>query len=966
MTSCLLVTHASRPFVEARGSLNSLESRFSAKGRLLNLPSFHTLPSVHEAVPFAGALTLWDVDRDARKRPALIGEYDPGYKIQSAAFRGNQLLVLGEDRIEVLTPGFRQKTITDPWLVGGHTIYCDKRGFAYATSAPANAILKIDVDAGKVVERIRLPDCYGIGYPLKESDDLRQHFVPTDLQPTHINSAVPIAEGLLVTLCIQGVIGVIGSGGRYREIVSGYRGCHGGRIDGATGLLYFTDSAAGIVWFVGYETGQIASRIKVASAWVHDADQIGKDLFAIALSDHNRIDVMDRASNEIVRSIDCHPFGASAMFVKAAALPDAWRPKRRSTPKGTPASSSRKLPVGKELLSDALNPIAWMGFQSVPASITPSLHIVCDDVRYEYVAEGQTHTLTHGEYLFEAEMVCMVGEASVGLLDDAQAWVAQLSFDSTSSVRSTRFSIPATTSVTVVVTGHNSRRPCPIAVEVKRLSLKRSAMELDAAADATGNDENRSVSQAVVHRRVEMEALQAEINKRDSLLASAQEGLSALQDEINRRDELLKEANSRHNDTHDHLQSEVDKRDALLKEERKGIDRLQLEVNRRDELLEAARRGLEQLQAEVNSRDELLQRVDSRNKEVQAQLQSEINKRDALLATGQEGLERLQAEITKRDELLKTAHEGIECLQAEVNKRDALLNEADGQHRKVHDLLQAEVTKRDALLNTMQNEIERIQTELIQRDALLVSSHEGLERLQAEVNMRDELLKTAHQGHEYLQSEINKRDTLLVASHEGLERLQTEVNTRDELLKTAQHELDRLQAEVRSRDNLLANIEKQSIKVREQLQSEVNKRDELLRTAHQGLEHLQAEINKRDALLVASHGGLERLQTEVNTRDELLNTAQHELDRLQVEMNSRDELLLNLKQMNMKACEQLQAEVNKRDELLQIAHQGLEHLQGEVNKRDVLIRETHDHLQTEVSTRDRMLSELQRKLNEGL
>ena len=558
----LLVTHASRPFVEARASFNAIENRFSAQDRLANLPPFGTLPSVREAVPFSGTLSLWDIDNVVERAPILIGEYDPGYKIQSAAFRGNQLLVLGEDRIEVLSPGFQlEKTIEDPWLVGGHTVYCDTLGFAYATSAPANAVLKIDIDAGKVVERIRLPDRYGNGYPLTENDDLRLHFVPTDLQPTHINSAVPCAEGLLVTLCIQGAVGAIGPAGHFREIVRGYRGCHGGRIEAGTGLLYFTDSPAGIVWFADYKTGQIMSRIKVNSAWAHDADQVGENIFAVALSDHNRVEMVSRADGSVIGAIDCHPFGASAMFVKSTALPDAWRPKLRDVPKADKVSNIQQASVGEELLSEPLNPVNWVGFAAAPVSFSPSLHIDSANVQYEYLAEGMTLTLPPGEYIFDAQLVCKAGEAVVGILDEAEAWIAQLIFDSSNSARSARFSIQVPSSATVVVAGHNSRRACPVTAELKHLSLKRLITGLDDAPIFSAPD-SMAASQKVSHRRAEIEHLQAEINKRDTLLKDTHDHLQA---EINKRDTLLRE-------THDHLQAEVNKRDQMLAELQKQLN----------------------------------------------------------------------------------------------------------------------------------------------------------------------------------------------------------------------------------------------------------------------------------------------------------------------------------------------------------------------------------------------------------
>lgn len=468
----LLVSHASRPFVEARATLNALELRFSSPTRLTNLPPLDSLPSVQAAIPYSGMLTIWDVDDPAQKKPALIGEYAPNYKIQFATFRGNQLLVLGGDRLEVLTPGFiLEKTIRDTWLVGGHTVHCDKDGFAYVTSAPANAILKIDIDAGKIVERILLPNNYGIGYPLTEADDLHRHFIPTDLQPTHINSAVPCPEGILVTLCAQGIVGAFDTNKKFREIITGYRGCHGARINFATGSLYFTDSTAGIIWFADYQTGRILSRLKINSAWIHDTDQIDQKIFAVSLSDHNRIEIVSGIDGSVITTLDCHPFGASTMFVKAATLPDSWH----STAPRDSVSTTKEQPIfGNELLADPLNRTAWSNVASVSANVDTSLHITTsNDVRYEYLAEGQKLKVQRGDYVFQANLECKVGEATVGILDENHSWIAILPFDASNLLRHTKITLKKSQYIRFCIAANNSRRPCPVKAELRSLSLKK-------------------------------------------------------------------------------------------------------------------------------------------------------------------------------------------------------------------------------------------------------------------------------------------------------------------------------------------------------------------------------------------------------------------------------------------------------------------------------------------------------------
>ena len=117
------------------------------------------------------------------------------------------------DRLEILDTRLRAvKTITDPWIAGGHTVYPDADGCVWLSSAPANAALKVDLQSGKIVKRIKMPQQYGRGYQLDPKDDVRKHLIPTDLQATHINSAYPIADGLLVTLWIPGVVGYFDAG----------------------------------------------------------------------------------------------------------------------------------------------------------------------------------------------------------------------------------------------------------------------------------------------------------------------------------------------------------------------------------------------------------------------------------------------------------------------------------------------------------------------------------------------------------------------------------------------------------------------------------------------------------------------------------------------------------------------------------------------------------------------------------
>ncbi len=235
----LCVTHSSRPFMEERTTINGLRKRFDRKDRLEQLPPLQTLSGIESSVPFFGGLSLWEIDENNNYELKFIREYKPNYKVQFATFKGNYLLVYGSDRLEVLNTDFQViKTIQDSWLVGGHTVYVDDQSHAWVTSAPANAALKINLDTGEIIERIIMPKQYGAGYDLSTEDDLHTHYIPTDLQPTHINCAFPLKDGLLVTLWIPGTVGYFDKDRSYREIVRGIRGCHGGKRN--EGLETFT------------------------------------------------------------------------------------------------------------------------------------------------------------------------------------------------------------------------------------------------------------------------------------------------------------------------------------------------------------------------------------------------------------------------------------------------------------------------------------------------------------------------------------------------------------------------------------------------------------------------------------------------------------------------------------------------------------------------------------------------------
>lgn len=319
----LCVTHSSRPFEQTCSSLNSIERRFPP-GRLQALPPLDSLGSVQAAMPYSGRLTLWRLDDCPRLE--FLRAYDPDYKVQSAVFAGDALVVCGFDRVEILDTDFKpRRTVRDNWIAGGHTAFMDAEGSLWCVSAAANAILRVDIERGEVVERIRMPPRYGTGYPVRLTDDLRAHFVPIDLQPAHVNCAVPTPAGVLVTMWIPGAVGLYDADRRYREIVHGLRGCHGGRLTSDGRQLYVTDSSAALIWFFNLDDGRVVRRLRIDdSAWVHDSELIADRLLAVSIADRNEVRLVDLGSGETLFRQDCSPFGESAMFVTCCEVSPAW------------------------------------------------------------------------------------------------------------------------------------------------------------------------------------------------------------------------------------------------------------------------------------------------------------------------------------------------------------------------------------------------------------------------------------------------------------------------------------------------------------------------------------------------------------------------------------------------------------------------------------------------------------------
>lgn len=474
----LCVTHSSRPFLEARSSLNGLEQRFGGQ-RTNSRPPFESLPGKDQAVPFNGSLTLWAFDETA-ETPALrfLWSYDPGYKIQSATFVGGLLVICGSDRLEILNHHKELiRTIQDPWLCGGHTVFADAQGDIWVTSAPANAALKVNLETGSVVERLLMPHRYGTGYDLGPDSDIHEHFVPTDLQPTHVNCAYPVGDGLLVTLLIPGVVGRFDGKRHYREIVTGLRGCHGGKLNPAGDELYVTDSASGLIWFFDPNTGKNKGRLKVDSQWLHDSHYVSDTIMAAGLSDRNVLCLIDRSNGAVLLEQACGRFGKSVMFVNCCEADSAWAHTFSTGDDriGSDVNHDEKDRVlGPNLLAAMMETPFWHKAASDAGELKGYVFLREESCNNQYLMLGPSIPLRAGDYILEADVDCRHGQISLGLLAEAESdyFLTSLIFDSIVSRQHEVFAVDQAVKAKVSISARNGVSGGPVEFVLRRISLR--------------------------------------------------------------------------------------------------------------------------------------------------------------------------------------------------------------------------------------------------------------------------------------------------------------------------------------------------------------------------------------------------------------------------------------------------------------------------------------------------------------
>jgi len=314
----LCITHNSRPMDFPRCSLNFLTRRYTAPDRLRNLPPLESLRDAGDA-GYIGNVTVWDLGQDPTAQPRLRSFIQRSYKAQHAIFLdAERLLICGTEHLEMCDLRGRELgRMSDPWFAGGHTVCACGEGRVAVTCSAPDALLIFDLASGRA-DALRIPSpFYGHNYDLLREDDLHAHYIVNDLQRTHINGAVPVGDGFLISMLIPGAIGHLRRDGSYRELITGFVGCHGVRTRPDRDGFYFADSCTGTLVEVDAH-GRIRRRFSVASRWLHDCEWVSGDLYLFCLSDANTAELWDVASGERVWALAMGDYGVNTQFSSVA------------------------------------------------------------------------------------------------------------------------------------------------------------------------------------------------------------------------------------------------------------------------------------------------------------------------------------------------------------------------------------------------------------------------------------------------------------------------------------------------------------------------------------------------------------------------------------------------------------------------------------------------------------------------
>ena len=320
MKRWITLSHSARPLDFSRSDRISLVERFARTDRLSCLPSFRSLDDT-TAPHWANNLTLWTWNgrRDDLQLTAFVQR---SYTINHAYLDINQdrLVVCAHDALEICgRQGAIRERASHPWFAGGHTVEANADGDYVVACSASDSVLTVDYESLDITNTWRVPcTLYPTNYDLTLRDDVRAHYIPTDMQISHLNSASPTTTHVVLTCFIQGSIVKLFPDGTILELVKGHTGCHGGRTSG-DGRTYFSDSPQGqIVWLDA--VGHTLMTVDLQTAWLHGAIELSESRYACAVGDANELRVIDPTSGTTVHAVDLSSYGATPCLLGAGRM----------------------------------------------------------------------------------------------------------------------------------------------------------------------------------------------------------------------------------------------------------------------------------------------------------------------------------------------------------------------------------------------------------------------------------------------------------------------------------------------------------------------------------------------------------------------------------------------------------------------------------------------------------------------
>ncbi len=328
----IFLTHTSRKWDRMRCTRDYLKQRHSDPCRLHRLPRFEELPSLRNQQLYSGGMTSLELVLEGDVAQVIAGRcIDSRFKLQHASIVGQRLVLCFEDFLAVfpdieyrfteadLGLGSRWR-IDDNWFGGLHTVFAVNDDVCIVSSAGADAVLWVDLNSGTVIRRWRLPgELYGRNYELTPDMSVVDHYIHNDIQLGHLNCAYPDGRGgCFISTLIQGDIGHVDQDGKYSLLDRGHVGCHGARLSQNGQDVYFADSCDGRLMRI--KPGGAVELHRVDSLWLHDVEEIARDLYWFCLGDKNQLALIDVSRGMELGRFDLGARGANVLFVTT--IPD--------------------------------------------------------------------------------------------------------------------------------------------------------------------------------------------------------------------------------------------------------------------------------------------------------------------------------------------------------------------------------------------------------------------------------------------------------------------------------------------------------------------------------------------------------------------------------------------------------------------------------------------------------------------